>query len=313
MFEEGSTKPAPRRRGAPGVTGAILLITIGVIVLLNNLDILSVNLLSLVRFWPVILILIGLDIILGRRSALGSLVVALIAVAVLGGIIWMVGVTGQWALKPGETVTHEIVQDLGDVKALELDLSVGVMETRLEALTDTDYAVQGTHKTNMSDLALDVNYKTRGDTGVLTISQNGRQQNIGFPTGAINELDLGLTSKVPVDVIVDAGVGESTLDLTGIDLASLKVNAGVGSVTIILPEQGDFEVEIDAGVGSVELTVPKSMEARIEYDGGLSSLTVPGRFTEKENDVWVTDHYSGATDRTLIKVKAGVGEVTIRD
>jgi hypothetical protein len=312
-MSENIDAPAPRRRGAPGVTGAIILIAIGVVLLLDNLHIASVNWLGLLRFWPVILILFGLDIIVGRQSALGSLAVAAIAVVVIGGLIWMVGVTGQWGTKPGELVTRDITEDLGDARALELNLDVGLMKTRLEALSSTGYAVQGTHKTNLDSLGLNVDYRNRGDTRILTIGQIGQQDNIGFPSDIVNELDLGLTREVPVVLVVDTGVGETALDLTGITLNSLQVKAGVGSVKIVLPDQGIFEVSIDAGVGSIDLTVPRGLEARIEYDGGLSSLNVPDRFSKKSDRVWETDGYSGATNHTQIKVNAGIGEVNIHD
>ncbi|MBN1427176.1 MAG: hypothetical protein JXB07_02245 [Anaerolineae bacterium] len=313
MFEEDTTTPRSRKHGAPGLTGAILLISVGVIALLNNLNILSVDLLSLLRFWPVILIFIGLDIILGRHSALGSLVVAAIAVAVIGGIVWMVGVTGQWAIKPGETITQDISQELDDVQDLKLNLDVGIMKTRLESLDSIDYAVQGTHRTNSDSLMLDVDYRKQDDTGILTIKQTGQKQNISFQSETINDLALRLNGKIPVEIAVNAGVGESVLDLTDINLRSLKINAGVGSLTLILPEEGDFKVDIDAGVGSIDLTVPSSLEARIEYDGGLSSLDTSHRFSKKGDGIWQTDHYANATNRALIKVSAGIGEVNIRD
>ncbi|MBN1311145.1 MAG: hypothetical protein JXB30_06975 [Anaerolineae bacterium] len=317
MFEEGNTEgntqPAPRRHGAPGVTGAILLIAVGVIILLNNLDILSVNLLSLLRFWPIILILMGLDIILGRHSALGSLIVAVIAIVAIGGLIWMVGINGQWAERPGETITRDVAQELGDVRALELGLDVGLMETRLEALNSADRAVRGTYRTNFDDLGLDVDYRIRGDTGLLNIRQEGHARNVGFPSGIINQIDLGLTSEVAVDIVVNAGVGESVLDLTGINLSSLEIHAGVGSLTVILPAEGDFSVDIDAGVGGVDLTIPESLEAHIQYDGGLSSLDAPDRFDKIGDDVWVTENYSDATNRALIKVSAGIGSINVHD
>lgn len=314
MSEEHSVTAAPRRRSASGVTGAIILIAVGVVVLLSNLNILTVDWLRLLRFWPVILVLVGLDIILGRRSVFGSLAVAVIAAVVIGGIIWMVGVTGQWAAPSrGDVVTTQVAETLGNVNALEVNLNVGVMETRVDALSDGSYAVEGTYKTDSSDLRLDVNYETRGDTGVLTISQQGRNERFDLTSNTVNRLDLSLTNQVPVDMIIDAGVGEVTLDLTGINLRSLRIKAGVGRLDITLPEEGSFEVSIDAGVGSVDLTVPKSLEARVEYDGGLSDLDVPGRFDEKGEDVWETDNYSGAANRARIAVNSGIGDVNIRD
>lgn len=314
MSEGRSVTAAPGRRGAPGVTGAIILIAAGTVILLNNLHILTVDWLSLLRFWPVVLVLIGLDIILGRHSAFGSLAVAVIAVLVIGGIIWMVGVTGQWATPArGDVVTTDVAETLGDVQALKVDLNVGVMETNLNALSGGSYAVQGTYKTNSDYLKLDVNYETRGDTGILTISQRGQSERFDLGSNTINTLDLGLTDQVPVDMVVDAGVGEVNLDLTGINLRSLRVKAGVGSVGIILPEKGNFEVSVDAGVGSVTLTVPESLEARVEYESGLSDLDIPSRFDKKGEDTWETGNYAGAENRVKIAVTAGVGSVNIHD
>lgn len=314
MSEESSVTPAPDRRGASGVTGAIILIAVGVVILLNNLGVLTVDWLSLLRFWPVILVLVGLDIILGRHSVFGSLVVAVIAAVVIGGIIWMVGVTGQWAgPSRGDVVTTEVAERLGNVDALEVNLNVGVMETNVDALSGGDYAIEGTYKTNSDNLKLDMNYETRGDTGVLTISQQGRDGRLDLTSNTTNKLDLGLTDQVPVDLIIDAGVGKVTLDLTGVNVRSLRIEAGVGSLDITLPGEGNFEVSVDAGVGSVNLTVPNSLEARVEYEGGLSNLDVPNRFDKTGEDVWETGNYSGATNRVKIAVNAGIGSVNIQD
>lgn len=314
MSEERSVTAAPARRGAAGVTGAIILIAFGTVVLLSNLRVLTVDWLSLVRFWPVILVLIGLDIIVGRRSVFGSLAVAVIAAVVIGGIIWMVGVTRQWAAPAsGEVVTTDVEEALRDVNALEVTLNLGVMETNVDALSGGDYAVQGTYKTSARDLKLDVNYEARGDTGVLTISQQDPDERFDLTSNMINKLDLGLTDQVPIDMTINAGVGEVKLDLTGINLRSLHVKAGVGSLDVTLPEKGDFAVSVDAGIGSVNLTVPRSLEARVEYDSGLSDLDIPSRFDNKGEKVWETDNYSSATNRVTIAVKSGIGDVNIHD
>jgi len=44
---------------------------------------------TLLRIWPVFLIALGIDLLVGRRSALGALVAALLIVAVLAGAIYV--------------------------------------------------------------------------------------------------------------------------------------------------------------------------------------------------------------------------------
>ena len=79
-----SPKPYPRR----DIVGAFLLITIGTLLLFNNLNLIPWSIWpELWRFWPVILILFGLQIILGD-SWFGQLAVGIITVAV---IFYLVG------------------------------------------------------------------------------------------------------------------------------------------------------------------------------------------------------------------------------
>jgi lia operon protein LiaF len=62
-----------RRQG--GLFGPVLLIGLGILFLLSNLGLLTLDIGSLIaRFWPLILIAIGLDLLLGRRSGLGGLI-----------------------------------------------------------------------------------------------------------------------------------------------------------------------------------------------------------------------------------------------
>ncbi len=66
------TSMTPRR--GPDLFWPIILIGAGVIFLLANLGIIPSNPWPLIwNLWPVILIVIGLDILLGRRSLLGGL------------------------------------------------------------------------------------------------------------------------------------------------------------------------------------------------------------------------------------------------
>jgi|GEM_PF-5139070 len=70
--------------------GAIILITLGVLFLLSNLGILPISVwFILLRFWPVLLILLGLRIILGRgknHEAFAFISFILIAVVIVVSI-----------------------------------------------------------------------------------------------------------------------------------------------------------------------------------------------------------------------------------
>jgi len=81
-------------RGAVGAPiGGILLLFLGVVFLLQTLDVLPWALWeTLLRFWPVLIIILGLSVLLRRYNVwLVSLLVIAILVACLGVAIWQFG------------------------------------------------------------------------------------------------------------------------------------------------------------------------------------------------------------------------------
>jgi hypothetical protein len=77
--------------------GPVLLIGLGILFLFSNLGVLDLDFWSILfRFWPVLLIAVGLDILLGRRSGVGALLaLLLLALVILGGLAGSVGAWRQ--------------------------------------------------------------------------------------------------------------------------------------------------------------------------------------------------------------------------
>jgi hypothetical protein len=304
-LESSAIEPA-HRRGARGITGAVLLIGLGTALLLSNLGIIQLNWLTLVQFWPVVLILIGLDIAFGGRSAVGSVVVALVALAVVFGAIFWSGVLGNGVNGSGSIIEGTFKHDIGNAESLRATLDLGVADVEVGALNSDTQAVSGNYRTD-ERFQIAEDYRTEGDTGILTVEQ--KSENNNFNGMAAGDVNLELTNSIPLDLQVNAGVGSVTLDLSDILLVNLTIDAGVGSVTVMLPEGQTYSVDIDAGVGSVDVDLPEDDEIRINYDGGLGSLDLDEkRFHEVSEDVWETDNYSEG-DGIEINVDAGVGSV----
>jgi hypothetical protein len=302
--------PPPRRR--PGITGAVILIGLGVALLLDNLGVVSISWLEVVRYWPVLLILGGIDLLFGSRSIWGSIVAGIIAIVAIGAILFfswgsVPGLAGNVA---GTTISGDIQESLGNATSLEVNLDIGAAQTNIGVLNGSSDAVQGTYETD-SRFEISSDYQLRGDKGIFTITQTGGS--IGFPDPApyIGKLDLSLPQDVPTSIDVNAGVGEITLDLSGLTLTSLSIDAGVGSTNVTLPSAGGYSVDMSAGVGEVNITLPAGVEARVNFDGGLSGLVADSRFEKTGDGIWQTAGYSSSDNRVEINIDSGVGSVTI--
>ena len=87
--EPAAARPTPRRRGTaarPSLVWPVLLIGAGVALLLSEFGYLELDLGQLLwRYWSIILILVGVDLLFGRRSPLTTLLSVLLVVIVVGG------------------------------------------------------------------------------------------------------------------------------------------------------------------------------------------------------------------------------------
>jgi hypothetical protein len=286
----------------------ILLITAGVLFLLSNLGVLDVNFWELWRLWPVLLILVGLEIILGRRSFVGNVIVLIITIAVVAGVVILL-IAAPDVLAPSVSggVDH-ITEPLEGVERASLKVDFAAGQLDISRLSDSSSLIE-------ADLELATERKPtwkkdqKGDRADMTLKY---KQGFQDWRGRVDKWHLRLSPKVGFSLDVDVGAGEATIDLTGLDIRDLTVDAGAGQTTVIFPDEGDFSATVDSGVGGLVLEIPEEMAARIRVDRGLSALDISRRF-EKDGDVYLTDDWKTNENRIDLDVDIGVGVVTIRE
>jgi hypothetical protein len=297
------------RRRPPSLVGPVILITIGVLFLLNNLGMLHINIWELWRLWPVLLILGGMEILLGRRSALWSLIVLVLTIVVVVGVVLLL-VAAPGALSPASSGgVDRIAEPLGSIEQANLTLNFAAGQLHLGQLSDSSSLIEGT---------LDLATKNKpvwaiersGDHATMTLGYKEGQTFSGFSGG--DDWALQLSPNAAFSLQVDAGAGDATLDLTGLDIRSLKVNAGASQTTVILPGSGDLTADVTGGVGSLTIEVPRTIAARLRIDRGLSALNLPARFTKQGQD-YVTSDWTTNQNRVDVHLSVGIGAITVRE
>ncbi|MFZ5815685.1 MAG: LiaI-LiaF-like domain-containing protein [Bacillota bacterium] len=301
------TAPAPR---GPSIVGPVLLILLGLAFLAQNLELLDVNIWTLLlRLWPVWLIAVGLDLLLGRRTAWGSWIVLGVVLTVIAGVVWL-GSLGGYMAGTREPVT--IAQPVGDARQADLRIDPQVARLSISAGRQANL-IEGT-VTPLAHESIRKDAHNAGDTLVFSLKASGERFNLfEIPSNLDVDSptwDLRLSDQIPLHLRIDAGVGESRIDLTGARLLSLEVDAGVGDTEITLPAAGRFRVDIDSGVGRVVLRIPEELGARIQADQGLGEIRYSGEF-DLEGRGRVTPDFDQAEHRVEIDIDGGVGEIII--
>jgi hypothetical protein len=292
----------------PSLIGPLMLITIGVLFLLANQGVLPLTFWEIAaRYWPLIFILIGLEIIVGRQSMMGALIVLGLWIVIVGGVLWL-SFTQAGAPLAGGT-TEEIAQPLGDLKSATVELNFGFARTEVTAIDSSDLMrgkfthAQGTRVTK--------SYNVAGTEGRLTLKEEG----VNFMLGGASQSrwDIGLSSQIPIALRVNGGVGNGNLDLSALNIPSLNIDTGVGSLKITTPKTGVTTMRVNGGVGSATIIIPPGVAARIHVKGGLGSTNVDQTRFPKAGDIYQSANYATATENKIdIDIDGGVGSVNVR-
>jgi hypothetical protein len=299
-----------RRHARPGLIWPVILIAIGVLFLLSNLGVLDINFWELWRLWPILLILVGIDLIIGRRSALGTVVALLLALLVIAGAVSLLVLSPESVGLGRAARDLQIEEPLDGVEQADFRIGFAAGTLEIGRLEDSNALIQG-------DLQLATNrqpvwdFSQSGGNAQLVLEYaTGNVQNW---TGRGDQWNLALSPRAAYALNANIGAGDSTIDLTGLDIRSLWIETGAGRSTVILPETGRFDARITGGVGQLVVEIPPGMAARIQVDRGLGALDVSRRFGRQGGDVYESGNWETSDNRVTIEIEVGIGQVSIRD
>jgi hypothetical protein len=281
------------------------------------------------RLWPLLIIALGIDLLIGRRSMVGAIISAVLIFSLIGGIVlvallaqnipavsnWIQPVS-EW-IQPPEFHTSHIEHSLTGVEQAEIDIDWSSVPGYLSPLEDSPNLIEGDIDYR-GELTFDVDVR-RGQADVVLES---RYSVIGFWLDDVRDhsdkrWDVGLSPAVPLALTLDAGSGPCDFDLTDLQVSSLVLDAGSGPIDLILPSSSTFQVEIDGGSGPITITLPESVGARVELDAGSGPFGPDSRFrlisgNRHDDGTWETDNYDTAEHTVLLKIDQGSGPTSIR-
>jgi hypothetical protein len=300
---------AKPRRGSLGF--GIVLIVIGLLFLVSTLRPSFDAWHMLWRYWPVVLIFLGLATLWdrmrnrnnpqGRSSTLisGSLIAVVLIVLLVA-----VSMHGNGASNPILDETQPVEKQGAQTVTAKIDMGAGQLnvEGGSSRLLDSEF------KYDEQSGKPRVDYAVSGTSGRLDISQHepggihfGRNEN----TWTLHFGD------VPLDLNVDMGAGQGELNLRGIPLTRLRIEMGAGQINLDLTgeRKQNFDVDVQGGVGQAKIRLPRDVGVEIRADGGIGSIDTSG--LHKEGGRWVNDAWGKSPVTIHMNVEGGVGEIRL--
>lgn len=298
--QPGLTPAEPRPRRGYRYRSAfwgVVIVAVGVVLLLYNLEVISRESLAMLGLlWPILLVGIGVDLLVGRRSwALGGLVgvvtVGLIIVLMLAGP--SAGWIGDTELKT-ETVSAPLCQATSakvTVESSQYGADIHALPASAEAgrpLVIAQVTYQGTLDFQCSGV----------ESRVVSIKTTGHRWWWGWLDSADGDpWEIGIDPGIPLDLHLRTSSGPCEADLTGLRLTGLAVDMSSGAVEVSLPafegprcpvrlemSSGDFELQapdesqidmnVDMSSGDAHVTLGSDCDATVTFDGSSGEFSL---------------------------------------
>lgn len=290
-----------------GFAGATVVTGLGVIFLMGNLGYLSFTAWDLIlRLWPIFLVAIGLDIIIGRQRPWSAAVGVLIGLFITAGIYWLI-ISAPFT---SDYKTEEITFNLNNATTARGTIAMPVGKLELSSGAESDTLLTGTlHMNSNEEFSKSLSFN--GSTTIFRLDSHGYAAFVPFSRSGGQENWLIRVNPAPTyNLTLQMAAGDMVINLGGLKFSNLLIETAVGKVTIKLPSEGPLRGTIKTAVGETVLYVPTGVPVRLTLDKGLTSLVYPPDF-RMNDDVLTSPNFSSGSATIDLKLDHAVGSVRI--
>jgi hypothetical protein len=294
----------------------VFFVAIGGLILLGNYAGLHFTWHSAWKFWPMVLVLIGISILVknqlgkGIVAGLAALFLALTIYASINATTNLVNDDFEINFSDEEAVydTTYFSQEFSDsIKTAKLQFSGGAGGFKI--LMPTDKLVE--FKTE----GLKENYRLkRSDSGShsdLNFEMKGNRIKFGN-NNYKNSVEMSLNSKPEWELFFDVGAASLDVDLTQYKISKVDIDMGAAALNIKFGDLADVtRLKIEAGASDMDILIPDSSGCEINSDVALSSKNYEG-FVKIRKNIYRTQNFDASTKKIFIEIDCGVSSIDVK-
>lgn len=305
----------------------VLLLFVGGVLLLQNFNVIEFYWRNIWSFWPIFLIILGVNILFNRNNSQTGNIISL---AILVIALSFLFVKGQQ--KPegkfwwgGNSFNHRIDIDTDDEedsntytklnfsepyvaedasKKTVLNLIAGGTSFILKGSTDSLFSAEVKKTNNKFSLT-----KTSIDSLTTLTLKNENKRGSWSSNG--NDVGFMLNVNPIWEMNVKMGAGEIDFDLEKYKVRTVNFDGGAAEFNVkvgnLLPI---VDVNVKTGVADVKIKVPQSSGCRIKTRTGLSTKDFTG-FTKISEGVYETPNYQSSTNKVFINFDGGLSNFEV--
>ena len=287
----------------------IILILVGVLFTLENLNIIDFDWYNLWRLWPVVLVLWGVSILPVKNM----IKVGLVILVLLGSIFYMMDRTVQWRNEDysisykddNRSVTQEFTIPYEDsVQRASLDMEIAASSFVLvdESFDLIDFDKKGS--------VIDYKYSVKQTDSSVDVDIY-MEDEVVLKSNSHNRIDMSLNPQPVWDLHFEVGAADVNFDLSGLKINDLDIEAGAAAIKVKLGDEfPDTRVHIESGASSIKLKVPEESGCDLNITSVLSGKSISG-FEKIDHGHYRTENFEEAENKIYLVVETAVSSYSI--
>lgn len=287
------------------VVQGLILVAIGTILLLNQQGIIDWSVWTyLIQFWPVLLIIWGIQLVFNKSKLSLSLSLLLI----IGVLMLAFGLWNGYGYFSGNAsvINLEKLPIEPDIEEAKLRLDYGGGRLNISSSRDRELILKYDYPTPK------VNSRIKGKVTEYRIDPEDNSWPRFIPNRVGGEWELQLPKGVLWDVDMNVGAIKGDLDFSAIDLNSMELDAGAGDISLRLGDRGlNTKIRVSAAATSIKVFVPETVNLQLSFEGALTDHNLDAAGLVKIGKYYVYTPNSQSSSNLELEFSGAVSRVEL--
>ncbi len=284
----------------------LFLVLIGIVLLLINFGYGSWNIiLQIGKWWPVLLIFLGLSLFNSGRIPYGmAFVLLLLSALAVGAYLVLAAPARNYTEQPPASALVIGRQEYPLVKQANLTVDYGGGQLQLAPGKDDIF------KAEFAPGEIKQNIVANDQLLKIDLSPIGKQWSTGQI--AANRWKMQVSPELLWSLNINAGAIDGVIDLSGVPLRQLNCNLGAGSLDFILNNNGpNSQVRVTAGASHIKLEIPGDTGVSIKMGGALNTNNLDELGWAKTGSRYQSPNYSEAANKIDCDIQLSAGNLEV--
>lgn len=307
----------------------VLLVAIGGLFILDNMDLISFSFSALVGLWPLLLVVWGISILPVKAvyKTVGGLLIAVFALAYASSsdktFWWQDHLINKFDknvhMNYGNDDDDEDYDDEeetyytfkfdeeegSEITEAKLTMDVAAGKFRIDEAT-TEHIIDFGAYSNIGPY-----------TSNMVMNGNTADINIDLEDGVIkngtnrNKASIKLNPKIVWDLNLNIGAADFKADLRKFKVSKVDIDGGASAIRVRIGDlQKDTFIKIDAGAASIRVDVPQDAGCKVDSKSFLVDLQLDN-FQKNEEGDYVTSNYEESEQKIMINIDAAISKLKV--